>query len=197
MKKVADSFEWLYPDQKMIADYMHRYTCQDMRDVMDFEAAMKVALNINDGGRQARMLMHIYEMSVEFYHPSRKYGSLTPRMFGMGLQYLKKEVRRALLPFLVDLDLQNYQLATVGGRFNVPSIQNLDGPVWPILLDYMGIPEDHRVEAKSCVKTATYSTIFGMRRDNVEAQLQHDLSSLERPLTKEKAFTESQSFVTR
>jgi hypothetical protein len=175
-KAEAKEQQWRYPDQQMIADYLHRRQLQPFLTMREehFTEAWHLALDRNDGGSQLRALHSWYEDPFPRYYPTGK----TPRVFGTSAQFLAKEIRQALFAGCHELDLQNCQLAIVAGLLNIGSLQQrmkTGIPIWPELLDFLGIAEESHKHAKPAVKTALYSMVYGMEAKAVEACLTRDL----------------------
>lgn len=175
-REEAKQQTWTYADQQLIADYLHARQMKPFLDMRKetFPAAWEIAKQRNDGGSQLRALHAWYDDPFPRYHPTGK----TPRVFGTAAQFLAKDVRQALFAGCYELDLQNCQLAIIGGILGIEAVQQRmksGVPVWGELLSHLGIAAEQSKVAKPAVKTALYSTVYGMGPQGVEICLQKDL----------------------
>lgn len=175
-KTEAREQQWRYSDQQFIANYLHHRQMKPFLDMRrdHFAAAWHAALDRNDGGSQLRALQSWYDDPFPRYYPTGK----TPRVFGTWAQFFAREIRQILFAGCHELDLQNCQLAIVAGILDIGSLQQrmkTGIPIWPELLTHLGIAEKEYGRGKPAVKTALYSTVYGMQPRAVEACLTRDL----------------------
>lgn len=140
--------------------------------------AFQMAASRNDGGHAARILHNLATIPMEFYRPSEYGRSL--RLFGIGAQYLPKDVRQAAYPDWKDIDINNAQAAILAGLCDLPQLSQLfqeKASIWPELLAHLGVAEQKAV-AKPPVKIALYSTFYGKRPRDCEKSLATDLKKL-------------------
>lgn len=120
---------------------------------------------------QIAVLRAISDQPQVFYQPSRR--GKTVRIFGLNesILSLKKEVRRALTPDWVELDIVSSQLAINAMLWNVSEIDvfllsNID--IWASLFNHFGIEYDAVIK-QEVFKKALYALSFGMARKKVYA----------------------------
>lgn len=192
LKKSASHWVWRYALQEEIVHYLHNLPLSLFASTVSAHAqeTYEKAITLSNPGKHIQTLRAIEDMPKPFYYPSNDPASLTPRIFGTAMQYLSKDLRRVLCPDWVEVDLKNCHLAIAGGLFHIASVQQFlqsGKSIWPELLEYMQCPAGEEQHMKSCLKTALYSLIFGMRKDHVEEQLEKDLADYQ--LQKTQTFT--------
>ena len=172
LEEVAKA-HYSYPLQKKLASYLNALPMRHFTEpiALRFRDALDVARKLDeDAAKENKKTQHVallyqfLDAPKPLYFPSQREHSKTPRLFGTGLTFLNKEIRHALFPHWIDLDLKNCQLAIVAALFNVESAQKLiesGESVWTHLMTQLEIPEAQQATAKKYIKIALYSLIYG------------------------------------
>lgn len=130
---------------------------------LDYAAARAVAstlTNANTARRQVDLLRAIEDQPKPYYGFSR----WSPRVWGMGqgITGLKSEVRRALMPDAVEMDLAAAHFAIAArdwGLTDLHDFLSLGASLWPELLPSVGLAADSAL--KGVVKPGGYGLVYG------------------------------------
>lgn len=140
----------------------------------NLHSARKAVFNLPEGrvkDAQFRILRHIESQPQSFYFPSAD-GNTVRLNTSEAIPNLKSNVRRALTKGWEEADLRSSQFAICASLWQVPELLDFlksGKSLWPHLLDYLGIPDEAREQAKPALKKVLYAMCFGMERPRLKA----------------------------
>jgi len=163
IQEMALQAQWNNADQQLIADYLNglKYTLFDVKE--HYFAANKLATRLdaqNGNDDHVGKLLDIRDMPKPFYVPVAD--SKSARVFASSLQNLLNELRHALYPEWVELDLKHAHLTIIAYLFGAAQTQDSIErgiSLWTEFIHFMDI-ESEKI-AKPLVKKFVYSLAYG------------------------------------
>jgi len=125
----------------------------------------------------AQVLDAIEDQHQQFYAPSRR--GRTDRVFALndGVLMLPKKVRKILLQDFHEIDLSSAHLRIAASLWGAQSLLDALGDdafsIWDELAGHLGM--ELTDDVKGVLKEALYSTVYGMKRSNIQATVNRAL----------------------
>lgn len=184
IQEMALQTQWGNADQQLIADYLNglKYNLFDVKPHFYDALDLATRLDTENGTHQhehVRTLLDIRDMPKEFYTPIAE--SKSARVFGTSLQFLQSDIRRALYPEWVELDMKHCHLSIIAYLFDTPLTRDFlenGRSFWTDAMDFMEIETDKYHIAKPSIKTCLYSIVFGMEPYKAQNKLDAELKAL-------------------
>lgn len=173
-KEIAKKQNWKYKDAEKIAHYHLAHKLASFIAMLEehFPEALEAAKRMENADYHLRVLQEIWDLPVPVYFPTMK--GKTPRLFARGLPFLQKVLRKILCKDWIEIDIRSCYAAIVtmlAGLEDFAAFLLSGESIWKLLLEYAGITEQHREQAKAFFKIALYSIVFGKQIYMVQVEL--------------------------